>query len=495
MLLRIVVFQSGLWLLAAPVFAASCADELTSSVQVFKALATSDKVVAESTDLTNFTTTKPIDIGATSFELDREKKLQTIDGFGGVFTEATTMNLMKLSKAKRNEVMNWFFNRETGAGFDYLRLPMGSSDFSDPLRQPSTYDDTEGNLPDPSFKHFSMKRDEPTFELIRQAKSINPALQVVITPWSPPAWMKTTKTINGGTLGEKYYTDFARYLVKALVEVRKQGVPVEAMTIQNEPNYAAEDYPSMYLSPSQQAILIRDFLAPELRRQNVTVRILLLDHNYDLRADVEEMLKDPILRNSVGGIAYHCYEGAYAETEETTRLFPELPMMQTECSPVLYSGADSFSWWLSNYLLGPTDLGSSGSIAWNLVLDQEGQPHSGGCPICKGLVTTDFSGAEPVVTRNPEFYSLTQMSRFVRRGARRIDLRERGTSAFQASAFLDNGKVSVVTFNSSEKPATFELKRSTCQSLHYTLKPQEAATFVWSETNSEKPMMVSSKNP
>jgi glucosylceramidase len=497
-LLRRLAFQITsltLVFIFGPAFAETCDEDLASSVEVFKSVATGDATVAESSEVTTFANIKdkPVDISLSSFELNRDKKLQVMDGFGGAFTESTTINLMKLSKAKRLEVLNMLFNRETGAGFDYLRLPIGSSDFSDPKKPHYTYDDTDGNRPDPSFKHFSMKRDEKTFELIRQAKEINPALQVVITPWSPPAWMKTPMNLNGGTLNEKYYSDFSHYLIRALVEIRKQGVPVDAMTIQNEPDYAADDYPSMYLSPAQQLVLIRDFLAPELRQQNISVRILLLDHNYNQVGNVEAMLKDPILRSSISGIAFHCYEGSYTQTEETARLFPELPMMQTECTPVLGSDIESFSWWLSSYVLGPTSLGSVGSLAWNLVLDQAGQPHSGGCPICKGLITTDFSGTEPVIIKNPEFYSLTQLSRFVHRGSRRIDLLERNTAGFQASAFSDNGKMSVVTYNSSTKPASFELKRSSCQSLHYTLKPQEAATFVWTEKVSDKPILVSSK--
>ena len=57
-------------------------------------------------------------------------------------------------------------------------------------------------------------------------------------------------------------------------------------------------------------------------------------------------------------------------------------------------------------------------LLWNLALDENHGPHTGGCGDCRGVVTIDSkTGA---VTRNDEYYALAHASRFVRPGARRI---------------------------------------------------------------------------
>ncbi|MGZ3695506.1 MAG: hypothetical protein ACXWQO_15460, partial [Bdellovibrionota bacterium] len=169
----------------------------SSNVQVFNSQAVGDDVqtLKESPGV-KFGTEAAAAGEFPTIELNPDKKFQTMYGFGAALTEACAMHIGKLPKKLRNEFMARTFGPE-GANFNLIRLPMGSTDFSDPVKGNYTYNDTKGNVPDPEFKHFSMARDEKTFELIREARKLNPNLKVMITPWSAPAWMKEEKTING----------------------------------------------------------------------------------------------------------------------------------------------------------------------------------------------------------------------------------------------------------------------------------------------------------
>ena len=73
--------------------------------------------------------------------------------------------------------------------------------------------------------------------LLRRAKRLNPRLTVLATPWSPPAWMKAGGSLVGGRLIDepRYYDAYARYLVKFVRAYRRAGVPIDYLTVQNEP--------------------------------------------------------------------------------------------------------------------------------------------------------------------------------------------------------------------------------------------------------------------
>jgi len=67
------------------------------------------------------------------------------------------------------------------------------------------------------------------------------------SPWSAPAWMKTSGSLIGGTLKPEYYDAFARYLLRYVDAYAQAGVPIFALTLQNEPGFTPTDYPGMRL--------------------------------------------------------------------------------------------------------------------------------------------------------------------------------------------------------------------------------------------------------
>jgi len=401
-------------------------------------------------------------------------------GFGGAMTEACAINMMRLTADLRAQLLEGLFSKTTGAGFDYVRLPIGASDFSDPLLGPYTYDDSPGNRPDPEFRHFDMSRDQKSFDLLEAAQHINPGLKIIASPWSPPAWMKTTKNLRGGSLNPAHYGDYARYLVRVIREYRNFGLHIDTLSIQNEPGYSTADYPSMGMTTREQIRFTRGFLLPELRRQGVSVGVLVLDHNYNMYGDVNSLLGD--LASDVRGTAYHCYEGNITDMASSIAQHPSLPVLQTECTNMLADQPeDAFPWWMGDYTLAATNIGAAGSLAWNLCLDQTGGPHDNGCYGCAGLATTDFSSVEPHVSYSAEYYALAHVSRFLKEGAQHISVASTDAD-ITASAFINpDGGLTLVGWNGSVEDKTIRVERNSCDTFDYVLPAQSAATWTWQE--------------
>lgn len=418
-----------------------------------------------------------------TFLVKPAQRFQKMNGFGAAMTESCALNLMRLTPRLRAETMHSLFSKTDGAGFDYLRLPMGASDFSDPSRGHYTYDDSPGNVADPQFKYFTMHRDDKSFRLIRQARRLNPDLKVMISPWSPPAWMKTPPSLKGGSLNPQHYQDYANYFIRVIRAYQLEGVPVGSLTIQNEPGYPNDSYPSMGMTNDEQIRFTRDFLAPALRRENLPVGIFVLDHNYDMFNDVNALLDDPSLKKSVAGTAYHCYVGDYTQMLGSILRHPDLPVFQTECTGMQNTvPEDTFAWWLDNYSIRPTNIGSIGSIAWNLCLDQSGGPHDGGCYGCSGLVTTDFSKANAEVRFNPEYHAFAQISRFIRNGSQRIGVISSRTSNVSVTAFINpDNRLSFIAWNPDALTIPIRIQRSATDGFDYNLQGKSAVTFTWRE--------------
>lgn len=417
-----------------------------------------------------------------TLEVNRERTYQTIEGFGGALTEACSMNLLRLSEPERNLLMRKIFLKRFGAGFDVLRLPIGAPDFADGKRGSYTYDDSPGNKLDQEFKHYSSTRDEKSFDLIKKAKILNPDLRVIISPWSAPAWMKKSKKLNGGKLDPARRQDFANYLAKVIKDLRARNLPIDAMTIQNEPGHQTPNYPSMEMSTEEQIVFIRDHLYPTLKKQNIKIRILALDHNYDMFPDVNRILDELVPRGMIDGVAYHCYVGNSPDMRGSIEKHPNVPTIQTECSGTLDSWKPiDFHYWLENQSLDAINMGTTGSLGWNLCLDHKGGPQNGGCSYCRGMVTTDFSKPEkPAIIFNPEFHALAQISRFVESGSKRIHISGE-IPDLSATAFLTkDNRIVFVGRSRTNEVVKFRIKEAgSSKTLSYELPPRHVVTLEW----------------
>jgi glucosylceramidase len=440
--------------------------------------------------------------GSETVTVDPTRTFQTMTGFGGSLTDSSATVLSGLSPSARDAVMRQLFDPRTGDGLNFLRQPVGASDFV--TTAPYTYDDMPAGTTDYLQRHFSIAHDRAAIlPLLRQALRINPRITVMATPWSPPAWMKTTGSLVGGRLIDdpRIYFSYALYLVKFVQAYERAGVPIDYLSVQNEPqNRAPQGYPGTDMPAAQEEKVIT-VLGWMLRAAGLHTKILAYDHNWAEHPDdiaitppdevqdtnnyPQEVLASYAARY-VAGTAYHCYYGDPSAMTALHNQFPTKDIFFTECSGSQSSDptktfSDTLKFDARTLEIGATRNWAKSVVNWNLALDPSGGPHIGGCGTCTGILTVASDGT---VTPNAEYYALGHLARFVRPGAIRIASTSFGTPAWNGQimdvAFRNpDGSTVLVAHNENDNPQSFSVSENG-QSFDYTLPGGALATFVWS---------------
>src|SRR5260370_32463280 len=223
--------------------------------------------------------------GIIKITVDENTTHQSMDGFGASLTDGPAWLIShKMSNGQRNDLMAKLFDPVRGIGLNFLRQPMGASDLTLPASGEYSYDDVPKGQTDPNLAHFSIAHDEAyIIPLLKQALQLNPNLKIMATPWSPPGWMKSTDSMEGGTLNADAYAPYANYFVKFIQAYQAQGIPVYAVTEQNEPLYQPVGYPGMSMPADQETHFIKHYLAPAFAAaaKHITTKLLGYDHNSD----------------------------------------------------------------------------------------------------------------------------------------------------------------------------------------------------------------------
>jgi glucosylceramidase len=403
---------------------------------------------------------------------------QTMTGFGASFTDSSAW--LVDNSPLRSQIMTKLFDPNQGIGLDFLRQPIGASDFSQSL---FSYDDLPAGQTDPTLADFSIAHDQAyILPVLQQALSINPAITIMATPWSPPGWMKTSGSMIGGTLNTADYQVFANYLVKFIQAYDAAGVPVSLITAQNEPEYSPSNYPGSTFTSTQEANFIANNLGPAIKAAGLKTGILAYDHNWNDPSFPETVLGDSSAAQYVTGVAWHCYSGDPSAQSTVEALYPSYGAYETECSgsqssPVSDTFADTLDWELENLVVDGIRNYSKSVVTWNMALNPSGGP-SMNCTTCTALVTVDNSA--DTATYNAEYYSLGQVSKFVKPGALRIGSNTFGSGNVEDVAFQNpNGSDALVVLNSNTSSAnTFGVDENG-QYFNYTLPAGAVATFTW----------------
>jgi glucosylceramidase len=447
----------------------------------------------------------PFHIGGSknlTITVDPSRSYQTMEGFGASITDSSAHVLYSLQGNARDAAMSDLFSPTQGDGLSVLRQPMGASDFV--AGGFYTYNDLAPGQTDYGMRHFSIAHDQPQIlPLLRQALRLNPGIKVIATPWSPPAWMKTNQSLIGGRLIDdpRVYGAYARYFVDYVQAYQHAGVPIYAVTVQNEPqNRNPSGYPGMDLPVAQEAKLI-NALGPALQAAGLDTKILGYDHNWSEHpGDIastppgetpETEYAADLLTSSAGrwlaGTAFHCYSGDQTRQTALHEAFPDKGVWFTECSgshgptdPPAQVFSDTLKWHARNLVLGVTRNWGMTVVNWNLALDPSGGPHNGGCGTCTGVITV---GPGQTVTRNAEYYTLGHLARFVKPGAVRIASTSFGTTGWNGQimdvAFRNpDGSTALVVHNENDAPRTFAVAQGD-SSFDYTLPGGALATFTW----------------
>lgn len=409
--------------------------------------------------------------------VDDSRRFQTIDGFGAAMTDSSAWLLEEqLNPAQRKEVMRRLFDPQHGIGISFVRVPLGASDLA---RNHYSYDDLPAGQRDPGLKKFSIDHDRAYILLaVQQALKLNPSISVMVTPWSPPGWMKTKDSMIGGQLREDASADFAQYLVKSVTAYQKAGVPVKYLSLQNEPLYETKDYPGTLMLADQQKKLIGEYVGPALRKAGLKTGILAYDHNWDHPEYPEEVLSDPAAAPYVPGSAFHCYGGDVSAQGKVHDKFPDKGLWMTECS--------GGTWQKGNFLaiteklvIESTRQWAKAVVLWGLALDEKNGPNSGGCATCRGFVTVDRSAEPHNVTYTPDYYAIGHASRFVHPGAVRIDSTDLGEASLETVAFKNtDGSIVLLVLNNAGTSQDFAVGWHGKQ-FRASLSAGSVATYEW----------------
>ena len=417
-----------------------------------------------------------------NIDVDTNRRYQTMVGFGASITDSSAWLMQhRMSEAQRYALLNELFGRgPNSVGFDFTRLTIGASDFS---RQHYSLDDRPTGETDMALEHFSIDANRAELlPIVKRALSINPNLKIMASPWSAPAWMKVNDSLIKGALRPDRYDVFSRYLLRYVDAYAAEGVPVFALTLQNEPHFEPKDYPGMRLDPPARAKLIGEHLGPMLTKRGMVPQLFDWDHNWDEPASPLAVLADPVARRYVSGVAWHCYAGKVGVQATVHDAYPDKDTWFTECSGGEWkpNWPETLPWMVRNIIIGSTRGWAKGVQMWNIALDENHGPHLGGCNDCRGVVTINSKTGE--VTRNLEYYALAHASKFVRQGAQRIH--SNGEMAgLESVAFrnADDGSIALIVCNSAKEAKKFSVRQGDRSFVH-EMPRESVATFVWTPT-------------
>jgi glucosylceramidase len=191
--------------------------------------------------------------------------------------------------------------------------------------------------------------------------------------------MKDSGSMIGGRLRPEMQPVLAKYLIRFVDAYAAEGVPVWALTLQNEPNFQPPDYPGMKLDAKERARLIGNFLGPALAQRKAPAPLILdWDHNWDHPEQPLGVLSDAKAAKYVSGIAWHCYEGAVSAQGPVHDAYPDKDAYLTECSGGEWDPKfeSSLRWFTRELIIGSTRHWSRGIVLWNLALDEAHGPHA-----------------------------------------------------------------------------------------------------------------------
>ncbi|MCC6233267.1 MAG: hypothetical protein IT580_11525 [Verrucomicrobiales bacterium] len=367
-------------------------------------------------------------VGDALIEIDEARTGQTLLGLGASLEPSTCSNLARLPADRRTRTLESLVSPEHGIGMNLMRLCIGSPDFTgDPWY---SYLDLPPGETDPELKRFSIEKDRAyLLPAIREALRINPDLLFFASPWSPPGWMKSTGTMIGGSLKREWYAAYAQYFVRFIRAYEAEGVPIYAVTVQNEPGVdraQAKDpkwhYPSCHWTGEQERDFIRDHLGPAFRQAGLKTRIWCYDHNYNLESKGDDaglphpraILSDPGAAAWVQGVGFHGYVGEPSGMSVFHREFPRVPIHFTEGSVFGIDGARDLIERLRHQ--------ASSYNAWVMMLDEQGRPNNGPFPATHAILKlhSDTLRVEPLF----EYFAYGQFMKFIRRGAVRLESSE-----------------------------------------------------------------------
>ncbi|KGE17856.1 glycoside hydrolase family 3 N-terminal domain-containing protein [Paenibacillus wynnii] len=410
------------------------------------------------------------DAKVTTININPGKEYQSMMGIGTSMEESTVYNLVKMSPDKQNDLLKQLVSKTDGIGMSMMRVTIGTADFT--AQQFYTYDDMPKGETDPSLSHFSIQKDIDygIIPALQKMVAINPELKFFASPWSPPGWMKTTDSMIKGQVKDEYLPILADYYVKFIQEYKKQGINIEAMTLQNEPLLEIE-YPSTKM-PWQQEAELAKLLKQKLVDAGLDVKLWIFDHNPgDTMTYPAPMLADSENYAAIDGTAFHDYGGDLGLMSQLHDLYPDKDVYLTERAVWGTLGTDRIAQYFRNW--------ARSYNSWVLMLDSDVSTHQWiGTPDPTMLIQDSSNPEHYWLT--PEYYFMGHFTKFISPGYTRIDSNYGNKDSVTNVSFLSPDKKTVVTvvINQTASPQTFKLVSDGTQ-IAATLAPKSVATYRW----------------
>ena len=374
---------------------------------------------------------------ACTVKVNKNNTFQRIEGFGGALTESSGYVLSQIPAEKRKEAIEAYFSPEKGNRYTLARTHLNSCDFS--LRNWACAEQAGENL-----ESFSMEQtDKYITPLVKEAYDCTGgSMKLLVSPWSPPAWMKDNGEMNhGGKLFKKYYPQWAAYFVKFIDELKKRGIDTWAVSVQNEPA-ALQTWDSCIWTAAEEGEFAVNHLGPALEKYaqsgakpDKRINIYVWDHNRDFLWDrFSETMAVPGADKYIDGAAFHWYSGdQYNNLAKVSQAFPGKGLLFTE--GCVEGGPRPGAWFsgerYAHNIINDLNNGCTGWIDWNIVLDMQGGPNHVG-NYCDAPILADTKTGE--LHYNSSFYYMGHFSRFIKPGAL---LAEHTVDSYMTPATID----------------------------------------------------------
>ncbi len=448
----------------------SCGILKAQGVQYITTANGSDKFTAKNIKINAVSKT---DTGITTIHFNANKRFQKMEGFGYALTGGSAALIDQLSATKKKAILQEVFgNGPANLGVSYIRLSMGASDLDANV---FSYCDVPKGETDSLLKHFNLSEDTlHLIPILKKALAIRPSLKIMASPWSPPVWMKSNGLSMGGHLLKKYYASYANYFVKYIQAMRKQGIAITSVTMQNEPEHGGNN-PSLLMDAIEQKDFLKNYLGPQFKKANIKTEIVLFDHNADHPNYPISILNDSLAKSYAAATAFHLYLGNESALSKVHDAHPDKKIYFTE----QWTGAKGdfggdLMWHLEHIVMGTINNWSSLVLEWNLAANAKLEPHTpGGCTECRGAFTIQGDS----VSRNVSYYIIGQASKYIPVGAQRVATTSSANSIKSTGFILPNGKKVILVLNTSAAQKVNLVIGD--KEMNFDMPAASASTLVW----------------
>ena len=413
------------------------------------------------TDKINFTkAVQPLESEISVF-VNPAKKFQTFMGIGGAITDASAETYSKLPDDKKQEFIKAYYDKINGIGYTLARTNIHSCDFSSGSYTYIADGDKE-------LKTFNIDHDKTyRIPLIKQAiKTADNKLLMLASPWSPPAFMKSNNDmLHGGKLLPEYYNSWATYFTKFIKAYEKEGIPIWGVSVQNEP-MATQRWESCIFTAEEERDFLKNHLGPIMHKKGFgDKKIIVWDHNRDLiNQRANTIFEDPIAAKYAWGIGFHWYETwaggdpMFGNVAKVHEAYPSENILFTEGCVEAFN-PEKYNYWANGERYGRSmindfNAGTVGWIDWNILLDETGGPNHAE-NFCFAPIHADTKTGQLIYT--PSYYYIGHFSKFIRPKAKRVSTAPSRSQLLTVSFLNEDGKMSTVVMNESDKPITYNL--------------------------------------